>query len=743
MRQVLLRRGRAVVEEVPVPSAGPGTVLVRTAWSVLSAGTERAALRSGEASTLLERAADPSTFARAIELLRREGAAAVWDRVRAAGEGEEIAPGYSASGIVHEAGPGVLDLPPGTRLACAGAGRASHAEWICVPRNLAVSVPEEVPLDEAAFTTLGSIALQGVRRSGIQIGECAVVLGIGLIGLLTAQILRAAGARVVAFDPDPARAARGRSLGFEAYDFAARDPTDEVARASRGLLADAVLVCAHSSAPETANLAMRLARRKGRVVIVGDVRLDLDRSLMYEKELDLLISTSYGPGRYDPSYEDKGTDYPAPYVRFTLNRNMIAFLDLVRDGRVAVRPLIDRVFPLQEAAAAYEEIDRDAPAGRPIGVLLRYAAAAGAGEAGGEAAGARAEPGSRAAGAPAPVSRSSRYSAAPAAFDPLPAGRSEAGVGICGAGGFVKSVHLPLLKRAPGLRLRGVATASPLNARQTARRFGMALATTDLQEMLRDDTIDLVLVGTRHHLHASQTLQALRAGRHVLVEKPLCLDEAEIEPILEEARRTRRLLAVGFNRRYSPLVKRADEILSRLPGPTFLVYRVNALALPPDHWVNDPAQGGGRILGECCHFLDLILHLTGGGPVLEIQATALPSDGALVVQGDSFAALLDLPGGSRAVLAYTGLGDAGLPKERLEIFKGGAAIVLDDFTRLEVAGKPGGSLDLGRQDKGFARQWEQIGRALLGQPHEVIGLEEIGAAMRATFALGRAVRGQT
>jgi predicted dehydrogenase len=306
----------------------------------------------------------------------------------------------------------------------------------------------------------------------------------------------------------------------------------------------------------------------------------------------------------------------------------------------------------------------------------------------------------------------------------------------------VKSVHLPLLKRAPGLRLRGVATASPLNARQTARRFGMALATTDLQEMLRDDTIDLVLIGTRHHLHASQTLLALRASRHVLVEKPLCLDEAEIEPILAEARRARRLLAVGFNRRYSPLVTRAEEILSRLAGPTFLVYRVNAPALPPDHWVNDPAQGGGRIVGECCHFLDLILHLTGGGPVLSIRATALPSDGALVVQGDSFAALLDLPGGSRAVLAYTGLGHAGLPKERLEIFKGGAAIVLDDFTRLEVAGRPGGSLDLGRQDKGFARQWEQIGRALRGLPHEVIGLAEIGAAMRATFALGRAVRGE-
>ena len=724
MKQVLLRQGKAVVEEVPLPGAPPGSILVRTAYSVLSAGTERAALHGGAGPTFLQRAGDPSTLARAIDLLRREGAGALLDKVRSPGEGQETAPGYAASGVVQTAGEGVLDIAPGTRVACAGAGRASHAEWICVPRNLAVVVPEGVPLDEAAFTTLGSIALQGVRRSGIQVGECAAVLGLGLIGLLTAQILRAAGARVIGFDVDPARAARGRSLGFQAFDFAARDPKDEVARASRGLLADAVLVCAQSSAAEVTNLALRLCRKKGRVVIVGDVRLDLDRSLLYEKELDLLISTSYGPGRYDPSYEEAGIDYPAAYVRFTLNRNLTAFLDLLRDGRIEVRPLIDRVFPLDEAAAAYAAIDEDSPQGRPIGVLLRYASSPPA----------TAEEGDR---GPRPVA----VALAPAAFDPLPAERARIGVGVCGAGGFVKSVHLPVLKRSSAFRLHGVATASPLNARATARKFGMETVATDLQALLKDEGVDLVLIGTRHHLHAAQTLLALRAGKHVLVEKPLCLDEAEIAPLVEEARRGRRLLAVGFNRRYSPLTRRAREVLSRLAGPALFVYRVNALALPADHWLHDPARGGGRLVGECCHFVDLILHLSGGGPLLSARATALPSDGAHVIRGDSFAALLDLPGGSRAVLAYTGLGDAGLPKERLEIFKGGAAVVLDDFTRLSVSGGPGGSLDLGRQDKGFAGQWEEIGRALRGEPHEVIALSEIETTMRATFALERAVRG--
>src|SRR5262245_24881293 len=363
MKQVLLRDGKAVLEEVPAPSIEPGAVLVRTAYSVLSAGTERAALRSTDEASLLGRAKDPASLGRAFDVLRREGPGAVWDRLRSATEPRAVAPGYSASGLVQAAGPGVFDLPPGQAVACAGAGRASHAEWISVPRNLAVAVPPGVPLDEAAFTTLGSVALQGVRRSGIQIGECAAVLGLGIIGVLTAQLLRVGGARVIAFDVDPDRAARARDMGFEAYDFGARDPREEVTRVTRGLLADAVVVCAHSPAAEAANLAMRLCRRKGRGVIVGDVRLDLDRALLYEKELDLLISTSYGPGRYDPSYEDKGIDYPAPYVRFTLNRNMESFLDLVRAGRIALRALIDRVVRIGQAASASEAIEatRGAP----------------------------------------------------------------------------------------------------------------------------------------------------------------------------------------------------------------------------------------------------------------------------------------------------------------------------------------------------------------------------------------------
>jgi predicted dehydrogenase/threonine dehydrogenase-like Zn-dependent dehydrogenase len=727
MKQVLLLDGKAVVEEMPVPVVSAGRVLVRTAYSVLSAGTERSALRATEGPSLLRDVADPGRIRRAFEVLREEGPAGVLARLRTREEVAALAPGYAASGHVHAVGRGVSDLPPGTPVACAGAGFACHAEWIAVPRNLVVPVPPGLPLEEAAFATLGAIALQGVRRSGIGIGECAVVLGLGLIGSLAAQILRAAGARVLGFDLDPGRAVRCRALGIEAHDLAAIDPREEVPRATGGLSADAVLVCAASTGSEVVNLAMRLCRKKGRVVIVGDVGLQIDRSLLYEKELDLLISTSYGPGRYDPSYEEKGIDYPPAYVRWTENRNLAAFLRLVCDGSVRVRPLIDRMLTLDEAPVAYEAIDAPASGGAPLGVVLRYPAAPAAET-------------SRVS-APACGVEAAPVSGAGALLEPLAKSAAGIGVGFCGAGDFVKAAHLPALRKARGFVLRSVATASPVRAREVARRFGVTRAAGDLREILADESVDLVAIGTRHDLHASQVFEALRARKHVFVEKPLCLDESDLGPLLDEARSARRLLAVGFNRRYSPLARRAREVLGRLSGPALAVYRVNAGALPPGHWVHDPDVGGGRIVGECCHFLDLLLYLTAER--LEgIEARALPSDGARVISSDSFVALLDFSGGSRAVLAYTGLGDPGLAKERLEIFKGGASLVLDDFRRLSVHGGPGGSVELGAQDKGIAHMWEEIGRALRGGPSEIITLREVEDAMRATFRLDRAVRGE-
>jgi predicted dehydrogenase/threonine dehydrogenase-like Zn-dependent dehydrogenase len=737
MRQVLLKEGRAVVEDVPAPAAEAGRVLVRTAYSVLSAGTERAVLQATGGGGLLGEAADPRRVRRAFEILRDEGLTGIRQRLEARRAGPpEAVPGYAAAGLVEAVGRGVADLPPGTPVACAGAGYACHAEMIAVPRNLVVPVPAGVGLDEAAFTTIGAIAMQGVRRARVEVGECAVVLGLGLVGSLAAQILRAAGVTVLGFDADRARAARARDLGIEAYDLAARDPRDEVPRATGGLDADAVVVCAAARGSEVTNLALRLCRRKGRVILVGDVGMEIDRALMYEKELDLLMSTSYGPGRYDPVYEDKGLDYPPAYVRWTENRNMGAVLRLVADGRIRIRPLIDRVLPIEEASAAYELIAGET-AERPLGVVLRYPGAA----APAAAPSMTARPAPTSAGDGTRATGLTAAAAAAAPFDTLPDPAATIGVALCGAGSFVKAAHLPALRRAGGFVLRAAVAGTPASVRETARRFAIPRAVTSLSEALEDGEVQLVLIGTRHHLHAAQAREALRAGRHVLVEKPLCLDEAEVRPLLEEARRARRLLAVGFNRRYSPLARRVRETLDELRGPLMAIYRVNAGPLPPGHWAQDPEQGGGRIVGECCHFVDLLLFLARS-PLVGVEARALPTDGRAVVSSDSFAATLSFADGSRAVLAYTGLGDAGLAKERLEIFKGGAALVLDDFRSLAVHGGPGGSLTLPQQDKGIAAQWEAIGRGLRGRPADLITLEEIEAAMRATFLLDRAVRGE-
>jgi predicted dehydrogenase/threonine dehydrogenase-like Zn-dependent dehydrogenase len=742
MKQVALQEGKAILVDVPVPEAGPGRVRVRTACSVLSAGTERAALRSGDRPGLLSAAADASKLKRAFAVLRDEGPAALLDRVRQRAAGApELFPGYALSGIVEAAGPGVLDLAPGTRVACAGAGYASHAEWVAVPRRLLAPVPEGISLEEAAFGTLGSIALHGVRRASLQIGECAVVLGLGLIGQLTAQILRASGVRVLGYDLSPARAARLRAAGIEAQSLGAHDPIEEVGRATGGVLADAVLVCAASGSSEPIHLAMRLCRKKGTVVALGAVGMDVDRALMYEKELDLKMSTSYGPGRYDPEYEEKGIDYPIAYVRWTENRNLAAFLGMVRSGQVAVRPLIDRTFPLDEAAAAYEAINNDA-GDPPIGVVLRYPRAAGGpvqGDVrvtdGGRAASAGPAAAGDAPGGPAAATGAGRSPW----HDTLPAGEP-VGVAVCGAGAFVRAVHLPHLRRSRDFDLRAVAAGTPVHAREAGRAFGVPRAVAGLDDLLAVAPAPLVLIGTRHHLHAAQARAALRAGRHVFVEKPLCLEEGEIAPILDEARRARRLIAVGFNRRYSPLVARARDLLAAVDGPLLMVYRVNAGPLPPDHWLHDPRAGGGRVLGECCHFVDLLIHLAGE-PVVAIDAAALPVDGVGVIHSDSFAATLHFASGSRAVLVYTGLGDAGLPKERIEMFRRGRALAIDDFRSLSVHGAAG-SMDLQAQDKGFAAQWEAVGRALRGGPSPVITPEEIETSMRAAFRLDRAVRGE-
>ncbi len=703
MKQVLVRGGKVEVAEIPAPGPDPMRALVATAFSVISSGTEAAALEASGLSTLERAARHPSPLKRAVEVIREEGIRGILQGLGVGGDpavGMEL--GYAASGVIVGKGEGV-DLPAGTRVACAGAQFAHHAEMISVPANLMAPVPREVSLEEAAFATLGAIALHGFRRGGAKLGESVGIVGLGMVGLMGAQIARAAGCRVAAFDPNPLRVELARETGIEfARVLGECDPAAESLSFTGGQGIDTVLVCAASSTADPLALALALARKKGKVVVVGDVKLEADRSVIYAKEIDLLLSTSYGPGRYDPSYEEKGRDYPYPYVRWTEGRNLSAVIEMMARGSLKVRPLIERIWPVAEAPAAYESL-KEGP--RRPAILLSYASAGAA--------------------APRPGARTVRLR--PAAIPP-----GDLGTAVVGPGNFMKGVFLPALLRRGGVRRLSVVAATGGSARAAADRFGASAASTDLEPALSDPAVRLVLIGTRHHLHADQVIRSLEAGKAVFVEKPLCLTREELERIGAARASSGCLLAVGFNRRYAPLVRRMRERLALLPGPRVVQIRVNALRLPRDHWTQDPAVGGGRLVGEGCHFVDLIPFLAGS-PVESLRIGKVPPGDGGPPLSDNFSMDLAMADGSLGSLLYTSLGDSSLPKERIEVHAGGASLVLEDFRDLWIHVGGRARKISGARDKGIEGEAEALVASLKGEPSDLISWEEIEAATRWTL----------
>jgi polar amino acid transport system substrate-binding protein len=705
VRQVFLSKSGAIqVEEAPAPACGAGEVLIDVAYSVISTGSETSAMASTDLRARLDKTLELARIG--VERLRTRGLQDVLRKARVR-EGISAPMGYSVAGVVREVGPDVVDLAPGDRVAAGGAAYAHHAEVVAVPRNLVTRVPDGVDLRAASFATVGAIALQGVRRAAPQVGETVVVIGLGLVGQLVAQICAAAGCRVIGADPRADRVAlaeRGpgglvAGAGADAASIAAA-----VRAATGGTGADAVLLCASTASDEPMQTAMQVVRQRGRVVVVGAVGMDLQREPFYRKEVELTISCSYGPGRYDPSYEEGGLDYPFGFVRWTENRNLEAFLDLVSRGRVDPGHLIAAERPLAEAPAAYADAQTAASAG--VAVVLHYP-----------------EPG-------APPARSVVRSTA--------AKRDGAiGLAVIGAGGFAAETLLPALQASGDFALRVAVTQRSASAARIAQEFGAAVASTDPAAALSDPTVDAVVVATRHDSHAALALAALDAGKHVFLEKPMAIRRDELTALRARALASDRVFTVGYNRRYAPLSLAVRDALAATRGPRTVVYRVNAGAVPPGHWTLDPAVGGGRIVGELCHMLDL-LGFWLGPELVAWSATGLP--GAPTAQDVAVALRFRDVGGTEhlASLAYLTSGAKALAKESIEVHAGGASLRLEDFAKLEAHGL-GRDTDLRRPDKGHRAEITAFRDAIRGRPTPLLGVDAAFAAAELAFAIDQAV----
>jgi predicted dehydrogenase/threonine dehydrogenase-like Zn-dependent dehydrogenase len=709
MKQVLqdARNAEVTVVEVPVPKLLSGCVLVRTAASLVSAGTERASAEFAGKNLLQKARMRPDLVREVIDKISRDGLLATVSSVRSRLD-QPNALGYSSAGTVVAVGERVTDISAGDRVACAGAGHAVHAEFACVPHLLVARIPSEaVSFDEAAFTTVGAVALHGVRTADAKLGDIVAVIGLGLLGQLTVQILKAAGCSVLGMDISAERAELALRLGADAVSTSASSFQDLCLQHSSGHGADAIIITAQTSSNDPVNLAGAVARNRAVVVAVGTVAMDIPRRFFYEKELDFRVSRSYGPGRYDAAYEQKGIDYPIGYVRWTETRNMEAFLKLLADRKLDLHSLVTHRFPIARAHSAYDLITGKTHESF-LGVLIAY------------------------------PDQADDTRQLDIAIPSRPAANLESvRIGLLGAGTFAISTLLPAIKRVGAVEMVVACAANGPHARHAAERFGFRSCATDEQEILNNPAVNTVVIATRHHLHAAQVIAALQSGKHVFCEKPLCLNESELSEVAavhDAPAYPQRLLMVGFNRRFAPLAVRLKSFLQEVREPLALHYRVNAGFLPADHWLNDPAQGGGRILGEVCHFVDFLGFLTNSAPV-EVETHSLPNPGRY--SNDNVVCSLRFADGSQGTISYLANGDRAYSKERVEVFGGGGVAVLEDFRRLELVrgGKKRVLRSLLRPDKGHRGEWNAFIKAIQTGSESPIPFREVVSTMQATFAL--------
>lgn len=710
VKQVLIKGGEAIVEEVPAPHVGTRNLLVAVRASCVSIGTEVTGLKMSGLPLYRRALRQPDNVKRVLEMMHDEGVKRTLNRVR--GKLSAGSPtGYSASGTVIAIGSQVSEFSVGDRVACAGAGIANHAEVLDVPVNLAVKIPRTVSDQDGATVTLGAISMQGVRRTNPSLGETVVVLGLGILGQIAVQMFKANGCRMIGTDLDDSKIDLAMRHGMDWGITASEDFVSKIVRLTDGFGADAVLVTAATTSHDVMSQAMQATRKKGRVVLVGDVGLNLKRSDFYAKELDFFVSTSYGPGRYDPLYEEGGQDYPLPYVRWTENRNMEAYLRLLENGQVRLNELPTEVYALREAGQAYAKLKGEGA--KPSLVFLEYDAES----------------------AMDGLSGARRVDVSP--------GETVSGivrVGLAGAGGFAQGVHLPNMVRIRDrIALHAVMSRTGSNAKAVAKQYQARYATTDYRELLDDSDIDLIMIASRHDLHGAMVLQALRAGKHVFVEKPLALHQDELDAIADFYKDTvvSPLLMTGFNRRFSPAMRRVHALIADRSTPLMVDYRMNAGFVPGDHWVHG-LEGGGRNIGEACHIYDLFNYLTGARAE-SAQAQSITPTAKQWRRNDNFVATVKYDDGSVCNLTYTALGSKDHPKERMDIYVDGTVISMDDYKSLVVSGSTKKGWSSPTVQKGQLQELQALIACLSDGADWPISLQEQLSATQISFDVEAAI----
>lgn len=693
------------IEDVPSPALRTGGVIVRNVCSLVSSGTERAIIELAEKGLISKARSRPDLVRQVIDKVKSEGLVSTYRKVMSKLE-SPIPLGYSSAGVVEEVSPELSELAVGERVACAGFGYASHAELVFVPKNLVTKLPSGVSFRDGSFVTLGAIALQGIRQADVRLGECVAVMGLGLLGQLTVQMLKASGCRVVGLDIDKNRIDLAIENGLDlGVDNSSSSYKRDVLQFSSGIGVDRVIVTAASASSELISQAAEIARDRGHITVVGAVGMNLDRKPFYDKELSLNLSRSYGPGRYDREYEEMGQDYPLPYVRWTERRNMGAFLDLIAEGKVRIDKLVTHTFDSADAEKAYGIVTGKCPEPH-LAIILTY---------------------------PAEVARDRSVGVLPKPMRTA-APSDKVVIGACGAGSFATGVVFPVIRSSGKYDLRWLSSANGVKAVSVARQFGFQNATTSLDEMLADAQVGAVFVLTPHNFHCQQVVRALHSGKWVFVEKPLATTEEELLQIIEAKKLNSAQLMVGFNRRHSPAASIVRNELAKNSMPALYNYRVNAGFVPKGNSLHDDRIGKGRIIGEACHFIDLISFLARSVPT-DIMTYSADMGNSQYLNSDNVHISFKLADGSAAAITYAAVGGSGMPKERLEVFSAGTSYVIDDFKTVQkFANGKVTALYRGSQDKGHKAEFERFATSFLAGEDFTEDFENAVSVTRATFA---------